>query len=267
MLGYFYKLILPISGMFYLGSTTRITERIRSHRSLLKTGKHTNSNLIKAWKEFGESVIHVELFRCSTIEEAQQMETEAIAANANNPLMTNIGVQAVGGDNLTRNPSKQIVVKKIVAGLHRRYARLTDDERRAMCERMKGENNPMYGRRHSEEACKKISVARTGHSYNKGCKLSPERIAKMSAFAKTRTGDKNPFYGRHHSHETKELLRFRNKGSLPPNVAAIEINGVEYTSQAAAARALGVCAATITYRLSSKNPKYADYRTIKQANT
>ncbi len=264
MLGYFYKLTLPISGFFYFGSTTKIDRRIGTHKSTLLSGKHSNSILNKAWRDHGESTFGIELYRCETIEEAQEMETAAIAEHANNPLMANIGVQAIGGNNLTRNPNREQVVKKIVGGLYRRYASLTPEDWEKVRQRVSGEKNPMFGRRHSDITRKKISEHHKGHSYNKGCKLSPEHIAKISERAKLMVGSKNPFYGRHHSVETKELLRFRNKGKLPPNLSAIEINGIEYKSQADAARALGVCSATITYRLSSKNPKYADYRVIKQ---
>ena len=61
-------------------------------------------------------------------------------------------------------------------------------------EGMKGANHPFYGRHHSEETKKKISVA------HKGKKQSDETKRKMSEAQK---GEKNHMYGKHHSDEGK----------------------------------------------------------------
>jgi hypothetical protein len=66
-----------------------------------------------------------------------------------------------------------------------------------------GENNPFFGKHHSEETKKKISDA------EKGKHLSEKTRKKMS---ESRKGEKNPFYGKHHSEETKEKISNANKG-------------------------------------------------------
>lgn len=54
---------------------------------------------------------------------------------------------------------------------------------------IKGENNPMYGKKHTEETLKKISNSRTGKC----------------------VGENNPFYGKHHTEESiKKLLNSRS---------------------------------------------------------
>ncbi len=60
-----------------------------------------------------------------------------------------------------------------------------------------GKDNPMYGKHHTEEAKKKISLA------NKGSKRSDSEKQKMSDATK---GQKNPFYGKTHSLETRKKM-------------------------------------------------------------
>lgn len=61
-----------------------------------------------------------------------------------------------------------------------------------LSEAHKGENNPMYGKHHTEETKNKISEAKKG----KYC------------------GENNHNYGKHHSEETKQKISEANKGSL-----------------------------------------------------
>ena len=72
----------------------------------------------------------------------------------------------------------------------------------------KGENNPFYGKHHSEETKKKMSEA------NKGREFSKQHKEKLSEQAKNKTGSKNPFYGKHHSDDTKEQIRQKKIGQI-----------------------------------------------------
>lgn len=83
-------------------------------------------------------------------------------------------------------------------------------KRRSDC--TKGERNPMFGRRHSEEAKQKISLINTGRHHTE------ESKRKLSeAFS----GEKNPMYGKptygfkgkRHSEEAKRKISEKNKGS------------------------------------------------------
>lgn len=58
------------------------------------------------------------------------------------------------------------------------------------------------GKKHSEEAKKKISAAATGRKASKETKI---KLSKM------RQGENNSFYGKHHSEETKRILSDKNK--------------------------------------------------------
>ena len=69
---------------------------------------------------------------------------------------------------------------------------VSDETRRKLSEAMKGENNPFYGKHHSEETIKKL----------KNRIITDEWRKKLSESCK---GNKN-WLGKHHSEETKEKL-------------------------------------------------------------
>lgn len=82
--------------------------------------------------------------------------------------------------NTGRHPSEETIrkISEAQKGKPRFYARgegnvnygrhYTDEERRAMSERMKGENNPNYGKHFSEEHKRKLSESNMGHYALKG---------------------------------------------------------------------------------------------------
>ena len=73
---------------------------------------------------------------------------------------------------------------------------------------MKGEKNPFYGKKHSEETKKRNAEA------HKGKHLSEETKKKLSEANKERyIGEKHPMYGRHHSEESKKKMREAMKGN------------------------------------------------------
>lgn len=93
---------------------------------------------------------------------------------------------------------------------------------------MKGENNPMYGKHHSERTKKKLSEAAKGRpGSNKGKKFSEEHKKKIGDSKK----GNNYFLGKHHSVESKKKMsdatkvqmkgmRFFNNGEI--NIRAKE---------------------------------------------
>ena len=79
----------------------------------------------------------------------------------------------------------------------------SEETRKKISEANKGKDNHMYGKHHSEETRKKISEANKGtNNPNYGKQLSEEVKNKMSEAHK----------GKHHSEETKERMSEANKG-------------------------------------------------------
>lgn len=256
-----YRITVVETGEFYIGSAKNFDRRMAHHRSELRRGNHV-SKVLQARFNSGCSLV-VDVEAVGDLIAIRDIERRLIHENVNNPKMVNISLGVYGGDNLTRHPEREKIVERMALATRNRLANLTAAERKILSERTAGSRNGMYGKTHSPETRRKLSEINLGHSRGVGRKLSREHVAKMSLRAKLRVGDKNPFYGKKHSEDTRRKLSIKNKGAIPPNRNKIEINGVTYSSQAEAARQLGVCQATITYRLSSKNPKYRNYKIIK----
>lgn len=103
------------------------------------------------------------------------------------------------------------------------FAGKTEEEmkeiRQKMSEAHKGENHPMYGRKHSEKSKQKMSETHKGKNH------SEEWKQKMSEAHK---GKNNPMYGNHHSEESKQKMSEAVKGKNHPRakrVAQYDLNG------------------------------------------
>lgn len=85
---------------------------------------------------------------------------------------------------------------------------------KSQSERLKGPNNPMYGKTHSIEAREKMSVARKGQvPWNKGLEMLPEVKKKIS---KSVSGPLNGMYGKTHSDKTRKIISNKKYGK--PNI-------------------------------------------------
>lgn len=221
-----YKHTSP-SNKVYIGITSMNPPDKRWKNGL---GYYQNKHFYSAIQKYGwDNFKHEILFVDLTKQEAEEKEVELIAlynaTNRENGYNKDNGGTSVG--------------------------RLTDEQKRRLSEigkeRMKDkENNPMYGKHHSDEAKRKIRAARTGthlseevkekisksHSgiknYLYGKHLSEETKRKISANSKSgteevkrkigdaakdrfRNKENHPMYGKHHSEETKKKLSEHNK--------------------------------------------------------
>ena len=79
----------------------------------------------------------------------------------------------------------------------------TDEEKANLSAKMKGENNPMYGKHHTPESKEKNRQSHLGKHH------TPETIASISAAVK---GENHPMYGKHHTPESKEKNRQSHLG-------------------------------------------------------
>jgi group I intron endonuclease len=133
-----------------------------------------------------------------------------------------------------------------------------------------GENNPMYGRVHSSETRKRISDSLKGKGL--GLKRPP-----FTAEHKANIGAKSR--GRVASKETREKLSRAGKGRIVSEksrqMAAKSVphripirclnNNVVYTSQTAAAKALGLNIMSIHNHLKGKNKDVKGYKFVKES--
>lgn len=185
-----YQLVNPIDNtVFYIGITCReLKDRVKDH---YKTGLHqfkTNSQktqIVYDLKKQNKKPIISLLFDEMTKKEAEYLEKEAILAfrAAGFPL-TNI---SLGGGVYV--PTKQDI-EKAKESRRKNPWKPTEKQLAKLSKAIKGENNGMYGRKHS-----------------------PETKLKMSEIAKKRNN--RHWLGRKHTEETKHRLSEIRKGKKP----------------------------------------------------
>lgn len=275
-----YKIVNTKNGKFYIGSAKNIHKRWMRHLNDLKNNKHCNILLQRSFIKYGESYFKIEVIeKTNDLLTREQYFIDKFKPFAPNGY--NIGCSATGGDNLSNNPNKDEIIKKITKGIKNRYKNMSDEDKKKYSEKMKGPNNPNYGNKWNKKQRKAASKRRIG------IKLSKKTRHKMSEAQKKiwsneqykekismkRRGQGNAFYGKKHSDKTKKHVsklhkeRYKNmtleeKQKIIPHMKQISIDGKIYNSMAEAAIALEVCVATISYRIKSKNPKFKNYKKI-----
>ena len=88
----------------------------------------------------------------------------------------------------------------------------SEETRRKRSAKMKGENNPLYGKRgkdsprygkkHTQETKDKIRKSLQGNVISEETRIKISEKNKLN-----RLGEKNPFYGRKHSEETRQKMK------------------------------------------------------------
>lgn len=238
-----YRIDVVGTGKFYIGSTCDFLQRMAAHKSALKASNRANPNLQLLHNAGYEMVFSI--LSTGTREEMYEFEQECIELNKDNPDLLNVNLRAIGGLDVSRHPDQELVrFNKSLAVL--------------------AEKNPMWGKTHSEAAKAKIAEAAKGNTRWLGKTHTEESKQKISAHASTRTGSKNSFFGKTHSEEFKRALGDSKRGTKPTNSNIIMVDGVEYLSQADAAKALGVSQGTINFRIKSNNPLFAGYVVVKR---
>ena len=89
-------------------------------------------------------------------------------------------------------------------------------------QKMKGENNPFYGKKHSRETRDKLSFNASQRIGKKnpfyGKHITDEHKLKMNNALGDISGKNNPFYGKKHTEKTRKIMRdFANKKFANPN--------------------------------------------------
>jgi group I intron endonuclease len=259
-----YKISNTLSGRYYIGYSTNIDRRFCVHRNKLKKKYHDNIFLQRSYNLDGEDnfkydIIHV----CDTEEEAKAIELHYLTDLNIRDKLYNLNYNNSGGDLMTHHPDKEKIREKIVKSNAETISKMTSEERKEKYGKY-GEKNGMYGKTHTYEVRKKLSELHKGNTYCKGKKTSDETKAKLSNIRKNKyIGEDNPFFGKHHSEETRQKIREKNKGVLPPNTIKILIDGNIYISITEASRQLNIPVTTILWRLNSKNPKFDNYKYVE----
>ena len=104
-----YRIKNLVNGKCYYGSSKQIEKRFDRHKRGLKNNIHINCVLQRALDKYGENNFIFEIVEECNISVLLETEQKYLDLRPE----YNIGIKSSGGDNLTKNPNKDEIVKKI----------------------------------------------------------------------------------------------------------------------------------------------------------
>ncbi|KKN70969.1 hypothetical protein LCGC14_0425710 [marine sediment metagenome] len=232
-----YRIYFPESDKCYIGQTIDLKRRMKEH--LVKEHKSLIHRAFNKYDEWEVTPLHV----CYSHDDANRIEIEEIRNfDSIHPNGYNLTRGGEGCDTFTNNPNKegmrakQSAARKAYFTNPENRTKLSDsmkalgdmhpskraDLREAHSERMRGEGNSFYGKKHTDVTKQRISNANKGRvdSEETRVKKSESKIGKKNSFYGKKhnaeslvkmsestdvTGEKNPFYGKKHS--DKSILK------------------------------------------------------------
>jgi group I intron endonuclease len=236
-----YRIKNKINEKCYYGSSKNIEKRWKTHLNQLINGKHINCILQNAWNKYGKDNFIFEIVEECELENLFETEQKYIDTCGD----YNIGLKASGGDNISKNPNKEMIIENIKKGSKLWRDSLTDEEKKERFSKTL-DKNPNWRGGSSFIYCECGKRIGYGHTHCGKCR--------------PRSGVKNPFYGKKHTEELKKKSSDRMMGVYngEQNIPII-INDIEYMSAGQASKILNIPTVTIRWRVLSKNPKYKKY--------
>lgn len=155
----------------YIGQSKHVHERWKKHVYELDCGKHYNDYLQKSWDKYGKENFKFSVLEYCDIENLDNREIYWISYYST--LDRNKGYNLKSGGQFLKNIYTDELRRKISKSIKESYSNQELRNLRSnfmtkrwedpkYLESMSGENNPMYGKHHSEEAKKKMSENRKG---------------------------------------------------------------------------------------------------------
>lgn len=277
-----YKIENNKSGKIYIGSSINIEKRFKRHKNDLLNNKHKNTHLQREYNKYGLDSFIFEVVEISSKSKLRIIEqkylNEIFQLDNFNRKYYNIGISSSGGDNLTNNPNREIIVEKIQKGLLERYKNETEEERNLRIESIKGEKNPNYGNKWNNKQRARMSNQRKGikskikgkkyeeiHGYDKALELKSKHSDIMKGYL---VGDKNGFFGKKHSEKNLKFFSESQKNKPTKGILSrfkpFYIDDKIYFTLNQASKDLDINYLTIRYRLNSK--KFINYIYIDDIN-
>jgi len=242
-----YKIVNLVNNKIYIGSAKNLNKRWKRHLADLKNQSHHNIHLQRSWEKHGESKFIFEIIEyvedVTSLYEREQYYIDTLQPF--NEKGYNIGKKSSGGDNLTLNPKRAEIIKKMAVANKKKWDDKSDEYKKAYSIKMSGDGNPNW--RNGSTFC--ICGNRIGSSNN------------VCTSCLDRTGKNNSFYGKKHSEKTKNIISEKRKGvySGSQNIPII-IDDIQYRSAGEASKLLNIPMITIRWRVKSKNKKFINYQ-------
>jgi len=239
-----YRIRNVINNKCYYGSSKNINRRWSKHKSQLRYDRHENVVLQRAWNKYGN-----ENFVFEVVEECDENELLIIEQKyLDSKPEYNIGKTASGGDNLTKHPNKENIIKQTIKTINSNIHLMSEEERKEKWGR-NGENNPNWRGGVSVKYCK--------------CGKEIQSINKTCSECRDWCGKNNPFYNKKHGKEIRRTMSEQRKGKYFGNQnIRFVINNIEYDSLGDASNKLNIPITTIRWRLKSNNKKFESYKYI-----
>lgn len=200
--GLIYKITNKINGKIYVGQTTRTLDARWSQHLYDATVREYPYAIYRAIRKYGVDAFTIEsICECETLEELN--EQEKLFAQSLNAFVPN-GYTLTAGTGIGAD-SDDTKLKKSRAGKGRQFS---ETHKKNLSEAKKGtktgQDNPFYGKTHTEETKKKLSEIAKHRTFSretrkkmseshKGKTPSQETLDKKSL---AMSGEKNPMYGR-----------------------------------------------------------------------
>ena len=172
-----YKITQNVDSRIYVGSAENFGGRFNRHINKLKADKHENSYLQNFYNKYPEAIFHFNLIELvpSLID---LIEREQFWLDETQCYEREIGF------NICRKAGSCLGVKRT-------------EEYKA---RLRGKNNPMFGKKRTPEQLKRLSELMTG-------------IKRTEEFKAKFRGEKNPMFGKKHSPENIERMSKASMGN------------------------------------------------------
>lgn len=216
-----YRIRNLASGTYYIGSSTNLYERWRTHRKKLRSSAHPNRHLQASWTKHGEDLFKFEILaEFDSADDMEAAEEGLLESSIEDPLCCNLSRWA-------KTPWRNQVGEN-----HPRYGATLSDEQKQVIRESTIEqwkvSDPRTGYKHTKEAKEKISAkvqaalaeGRGGHfipSEETRKKMSDALKGNQNAAGHVRTEEhrrklseaqkgNNIWLGKNHSEESKAKM-------------------------------------------------------------
>lgn len=166
---FIYKITNVKNNKVYIGQTIKRLASIRfsNHVYKLTRNKHANEHLQRAWNKYGRDSFTFEVIEtCLTLDAVDEREVYWISfyKATNTEFGYNKSLGGHGTHSVSDETRRRISIAN-TGGKGRLGQKLSEKERLFISNRTKGHLNPMYGKTHTPEARKKISIAASGDKH------------------------------------------------------------------------------------------------------